>query len=233
MLPTRLLQLDGRVRDTWQPPLFLVSSNGLASGNTVTEATLHALYEVIERDSLVRARTTAPRLLDLASVDGPARALLDRLAAADADVRVEVLPSPTGTACFRALLWSEMFPVTFAGSGAHLDRDVALCRALTEAAQSRVTLIAGTRDDITPAGYRRLFSARVARPASPEAPASRTTYDEIGSVHNNGLTDDLASTVAAVADLTGRSPLLVDHTRAELGIPVVRVVCPGLSYSPG
>ena len=35
------------------------TSNGLASGNTAIEATLHALYEVIERDATASARSVA------------------------------------------------------------------------------------------------------------------------------------------------------------------------------
>lgn len=233
-LPTRLLRLDGRVRDTWMPPLFALNSNGLASGNTFVEASLHGLYEVVERDCLTRAERLAPRVLDLASVDGPARDLLDRMGAAGVDVRVEVLPSPTGLACFQATIWSEMFPVLFAGAGAHLDRDVALCRALTEAAQSRVTEIAGARDDITSGGYRRAASGRSTRPAPhpPPSQTGRSAYDEIGSVRNESLLDDLRTTVAGVLASTGRSPLVVDHSRHEVGIPVVRVVCPGLDCDP-
>ena len=229
-LPSVLLRLDGRVRETWTPPLFVLSSNGLASGNTEAEAVLHGLYEVVERDSLTRAESVVPRRLELTSVTRPARDLLDRLAAAEVDVRVEVLPSPTGLACFRATIWSEAFPVRFAGAGAHLDREVALCRALTEAAQSRVTEIAGARDDLTAGAYRRAASAWSARPASPAA-TGLAGYDEAGSVRNESLDEDLR-TVARVQAVTGRSPLVVRHTRPEVGIPVVRVICPGLLCDP-
>ena len=230
-LPTDLLRLDGRVRDTWMPPLFAQTSNGLASGNTFAEAALHGLYEVIERDCLTRARTDAPLPLDLTTVDGPARGPLDRLDAAEVDVRVDALPSPTGLACFLATIWSEEFPVLFAGAGAHLDRDVALCRALTEAAQSRAAQIAGARDDLTTGAYRRAVSGRTARPAPP-AKAGRLSYDEIASVRHETLAEDLRTTVTRVVSLTGRSPLVADHTDSRLGIPVVRVVCPGLDCEP-
>lgn len=230
-LPTDLLRLDGRVRGTWMPPLFAQNSNGLASGNTVAEATLHGLYEVIERDCLARAKTDTSPALDLTGVDGPARELLDLMNAATVEVRVEVLPSPTGLACFLATIWSEEFPVLFAGAGAHLDRDVALCRALTEAAQSRATQIAGSRDDLTTGAYRRAVASRSA-PPTPLPKADRLTYDEIASVRNESLADDLHTTVTSVLSLTGRAPLVVDHTRPQLGVPVVRVVCPGLGRAP-
>ncbi|SDD31372.1 YcaO-like family protein [Glycomyces harbinensis] len=228
-LPSSLLSLDGRVRPTWTPPLFVADTNGLASGNTFDEAALHGLYEVIERDALTRAETAAPSFLDLDTVDGSAAGVRDQLRAADVDVRVEALPSPTGLACFRATIWSEMFPVLFVGAGAHLDRDVALCRALTEAAQSRVTEIAATRDDLTAGAYRRALAGRSPKPAPPQA-TGMVGYDAVPSVSNASLAEDLRAVVAGVLAVTGRSPLAADHTVDEVGIPVVRVVCPGLLF---
>ena len=42
---------------------------------------------------------------------------------------------------------------SFGGSGCHLSKEIALSRALTEAAQSRLTFIAGSRDDLFPDLY--------------------------------------------------------------------------------
>src|ERR1700722_5426568 len=39
------------------------------------------------------------------------------------------------------------------GSGTHLAKDIALSRALTEAIQSRATIITGSRDDVFPELY--------------------------------------------------------------------------------
>lgn len=230
-LPSDYLCLDGRVRPTWTPPLFVLSSNGLASGNTFTEAALHGLYEVIERDALSRAETAEPCFLNLNTVDGPAAEVLEQLAAAGIDVRVEILPSPTGLAAYRATIWSEMFPVLFAGAGTHLDRDVALCRALTEAAQSRVTEIAAARDDLTSGAYRRARAGRTPKPAPP-AKADIGEYEATPSVRNTSLAEDVRIVVAGVMAVTGRSPLVADHTVDEVGVPVVRVVCPGLLCDP-
>ena len=54
-------------------PTFLVSSDGLASGNHLLEAVVHGLCERIERDSaaLWFASSEEPRQLDLTSVDDP------------------------------------------------------------------------------------------------------------------------------------------------------------------
>jgi len=108
---------------------------------------------------------------------------------------------------------------------------VALCRTLTEAAQSRVTEIAGARDDLTSVGYQRASSGRATRPASPSK-TDTVAYHEISSVRNTSLMEDVHTAVAGVLAVTGRSPLVADHTVDEVGIPVVRVVCPGLLCDP-
>ncbi len=70
------------------PTLYQFSTNGLASGNHVMEATLHALYEVLERDAMSRLSVNGHlqiaqhcRVVDVQSIDtGAVRSLCDRLA---------------------------------------------------------------------------------------------------------------------------------------------------------
>lgn len=235
-LPTDLLSMDGRVTDRWSVPMFDNASNGLASGNTVTEAVLHGLYEVIERDAL--ARWTGPpdaSTVALETVTGPARSLIDAMRRAGVAVRVTALPSLVSIPCFRAETWSESMPMLVVGSGCHLDRDVALCRALTEAAQARVTVIAGTRDDISLAEYAEIKRGGRLNPPDFAAPAgggAGLDYTDQPTVRQPFLGDDLRMVVSRVAAVTGREPMYADHTRPDLGVPVVRVVCPGLRFDP-
>src|SRR2546421_7709485 len=51
-VPISAVVVSSVCNDFWAPPVFLETSNGLASGNTPDEATLHALLEVVERDCL-------------------------------------------------------------------------------------------------------------------------------------------------------------------------------------
>lgn len=237
-LPRELLSMDGRIGHRWSMPLFEKSTNGLASGNTLIEAVLHGLYEVIERDALARSGSEAiVRVLDLETVTGPAELLIERMRRADVDMRVTILPSSTGLPCFQAKIWSDSLPMVFSGAGCHLDRDVALCRALTEAAQSRLTMIAGTRDDMTEAAYVRaagVVSGRLRPPdfAALTAYAKEFAYTEVDTVYQPGLVEDLHVTADRVRTVTGREPLYVDHTRPELGVSVVHVVCPGMRFDP-
>ncbi|MET7280821.1 YcaO-like family protein [Kribbella sp. NPDC005582] len=237
-VPMELVRLDGRVVRRWQVPLFHPSSNGLASGNTLHEATLHSLYEVIERDAATRAGHPPARfLIDQATVDGDAGRLLEQFRRAGVDVRIDLMPSPMMIACLRVRIVSDAFPSLFQGMGCHLDRQVALCRALTEAAQGRLTAISGVRDDMPGTWYRRAARA-VSGTSGPPAldplydDAQLVDFESVPSTSHPTLEEDLAAVAGMVAKTTGREPLVVDHTRAELGIPVTRVICPGLLYDP-
>ncbi|MEU4828783.1 YcaO-like family protein [Actinomadura luteofluorescens] len=57
-------------------------------------------------------------------------------------------------ACFEARIQGDDYPITFTGPGSHNDPAIALCCALTEAAQSRLTAITGARDDLPAVLYR-------------------------------------------------------------------------------
>ncbi|GAA1029440.1 YcaO-like family protein [Virgisporangium ochraceum] len=233
MVPTALLRMDSTVRPMWSVPLFEVTSNGLASGNTYGEAVLHGLYEVVERDAMARAGGGGVRVRS-GSIDGPATELLDRFRRAGVGVEVDLATSPTGVVCFVARVFSEDFPVEFCGSAAHGDPDLALCRALTEAAQSRVAAIAGTREDIGQTVHRRTRA-----PSRRDAPAASVELTEV----RNGVPAEFgaaATTEAAVGLLvdrvtasTGLRPLAVDLTRPDIGIPVVRILAPRLTCPDG
>jgi ribosomal protein S12 methylthiotransferase accessory factor len=240
-VPTELVNMDCRAGRRWTAMRFYTSTNGLASGNTVTEAVLHGLYEVIERDALSVRDDDAPvRVVDPETVTGPAVALLEQLRRAGVVVLLKLYPSRTGLPCFGATIWSEALPITFHGHGCHIDRDVALCRAVTEAAQSRVTVISGARDDLPGRVYTdadgvnagRRDRPDLAQLAGPDGGAAMLPYSEAPTTANPDLSSDLRQTVARVTAATGREPLFVDHTRPEVGIPVVHVVCPRFRFDP-
>ena len=145
-----------------RPSFFDTTSNGLASGNTRAEAELHALYEVIERDAMCamgdRGRLKLRergQVIDPDSVTYPlARLILDRCAERGHRVVLIALPASVAVSAIWALLLSERSLSTRTlvnpGFGAHVEPEIALTRALTEAAQSRVGKIQGARDDVLP-----------------------------------------------------------------------------------
>ena len=173
----RLLWIEGRdlivdrpklvpfemVHADYAPPekpgygLFPASTNGLASGNSPLEAMVAAICEVIERDALAvwhqlpQARRDAARL-ELGTVTDPACLwCLERMTAAALDIAVWGVTSDIGVASFLCLLRDPREGGHIGlGSGAHPDAATALLRALSEAAQTRLTYISGSRDDLDP-----------------------------------------------------------------------------------
>ena len=130
--------------------LFGSSTNGLASGNSVLEASIQALLELIERDiwsfELVRS---ASRLVDPASLPDNVREIVERAEQHGLRLKVRTVPNDYGLPFFAAFVFDLNNPSrrTFNGGWAcDVDRDVALVRAVTEAAQSRVAFIHGGRN---------------------------------------------------------------------------------------
>lgn len=129
--------------------LFGSSTNGLASGNSVLEATIQALLELIERDiwsfEFVRG---ASKLVETASLTDEVREIVGRAEQNGLQFKVRTIPNDYGIPFFAAFVFDLNNPSrkTFNGGWAcDLDRDRALLRAVTEAAQSRVAFIHGGR----------------------------------------------------------------------------------------
>ncbi len=213
--------------------LILGTSTGLASGNTRAEALCHALFEVVERDAewhwdRLPAKGQLASELNPDSVNAPMlRRLLDQFANARISVRMWDMTSPAvGIPVYYCSI-DDTNPFgairTFGGSGCHLSKDVALSRALTEAAQSRLTFIAGSRDDLFPGEYAARDTLGVRRkPATLDfrtrkPPQLGQTFDE-----------DLSITLDLLRGAGFLQVIAVDHTRAEFGVPVVSVVVPGM-----
>ncbi|WP_163995277.1 YcaO-like family protein [Pyxidicoccus caerfyrddinensis] len=232
---------------------FLMSSNGLASGNHVVEATLHGLCEVVERDATTLwhargERAQARTRLDLDSVDDAGcREALEKYARAGIAVGAWETTSDVGVPAFTCSIIDrepEAFrPVAVAsGMGCHPSREVALLRALTEAAQSRLTRISGARDDLHRKAYesaRDGVAADRLRTRLREEPAVRR-FNDAPSYDGATLEDDLAWVLGRLGAVGVSQVVAVDLTKPELGVPVVRVVVPGLEptheapgYMPG
>lgn len=240
-LPLELVQTDFTLPPVGCSGAFVMSSNGLASGNHRLEAISHALCELIERDANslwhhASSRTRAARRVALDSCADPTvRGVLAKFAAADVAVAIWETTSDVGVACFlcevadrRARALAPLPPTT--GSGCHPRREVALLRALTEAAQGRLTRIAAVREDLDDRLYApaeaadrlEAFVRDVAEADTPRAFDAAPTFDA------PTFAGDLRWQLAQLARVDLDTVLVVDLTHPALQIPVVRVVVPGL-----
>jgi YcaO-like protein with predicted kinase domain len=220
------------------PPVFDISSNGLASGNVLVEAIVHGLCEVIERDAEAAwRRAGGDRRLVLDTIADPVcRDLIERITATGARIFVwdlggvipvigcAIMEDPREPA-WRALGF-------YQGFGAHLVPEVAIARAITEAAQTRLTYIAGGRDDFFGFDYERATDPEILgdlwdRLAAPcDEPA---IFDDLPRHATRGLGEDLEALVELVLATGASQVIAVDLTHGVLKVPVVKVIVPGLA----
>ena len=230
--------------------LFYSSTNGLASGNTRLDALCHALCEVIERDAAALAMTCAdvrpavasiladigfdgalsperadPPLISLRGLPRPAAALVGKLRRAGLEVQLRNLTSATGIPTIDCVIsdpHSAVTPNAHGGCGTHPDARIALTRALTEAAQTRLGYIQGGREDLPD------FAPAEGKPPEPtwNCWGGTISFEDIASHQHASVNEDVEFILGRMRQSGFDQVVVVDVTRAEVGIPVVRVVAP-------
>jgi ribosomal protein S12 methylthiotransferase accessory factor len=129
--------------------IFGTSTNGLASGNSILEASVQALLELIERDvwsfEFIRRESM---LVGESSLPDDVLEIVERAERNGLRLMVRAIPNDYGLPFFAAFVFDPNNPSrkTFNGGWAcDLDRRRAVERAVAEAAQSRLAFIHGGR----------------------------------------------------------------------------------------
>jgi ribosomal protein S12 methylthiotransferase accessory factor len=224
------------------------TSNGAAAAARQETAILKGLYELIERDALMRAWFLMRGIRALCTKTlppGPARSALDRVCATGLAVHCYELESDVGIPVFLAITESRFGLPTFAcGAAASVDAIAALTKAILESAhtwtlartllQARGALSSGVR----PAEFLvqsfhdhvYLYSHPFTRPSLSfildASPTPWNTARQTAASHQNPL----AFCVERLRQLQ-LEVLYCDVTRPEFrtfGYHVVRVLVPGL-----
>jgi len=251
-VPFELVHVNGTSAGRVAPGLFCCSTNGLASGNTLLEAISSAICEVVERDCTALSGPRpederAAHRIDLDTVDDPGcREALDKFAAADIAVGVWETTTDVGIPSFDCLIAERTGDALRAlhasgGQGCHPSRAVALLRALTEAAQTRLTVISGARDDLLRTEYDRHRSPDQVQKLRNLALAAGTRPFAAGpSFDSETFEDDVWWMIERLRSRGLDRVIVFDLTKPEFGIAVVKVVVPGLegihsfpNYIPG
>jgi ribosomal protein S12 methylthiotransferase accessory factor len=217
---------------------FHADSNGCAAGNTLAEAIVQGFLELVERDAYAiwwynRSQRAE---VDLAQFDDPYISEL-KIQLAETGRRLWVLDvtSDLGIPTFVTVAhWTENSQefIDF-GSGAHFDARIALLRAMTELNQFLSIGLMGARNQnpssqepthdgvppfrlqdhpyLTPSG------AAVVRP-------------DVGSKFGRLDAREQATACVNLAKRAGLDFLVLDQTRPDIEVPVVRVIVPGLRH---
>jgi bacteriocin biosynthesis cyclodehydratase domain-containing protein len=215
------------------PAAFHADSNGCAAGNTREEAIVQGFLELVERDAYAiwwynRLRRAE---VDLSHFnDSYVRDLQTQLAESGRKLWVLDVTSDLGVPTYVAILhWIQngQENIEF-GSGAHFDPRIAMLRTLTELNQFlSIGLMGGgtgeksSLDGVTPL---RLQDHPFLTPSHTLQP---------GSGWNAGLLDNTRQQVDACVEIARRAGLdflVLDQTRPDVEVPVVRVIVPGLRH---
>ena len=210
-------------------------SNGAAAGNTIAEALLAGLLELVERDAVAlwwypRCHRPAFDVLSwddprIAAAAAPQHALGTRFWVLDLTTDIGI---PTAAAIATGVGPKPEVPLV--GFGAHLDPALAVVRALTELAQVQAPISQFSPAEFAqfPGEAERRWFASVTPEAEPwlvptgvVEPPDAPTYTDVR--------DALTDAVARVHDC-GVDVWWADCTRPDLGLPVVRTFAPGLRH---
>lgn len=218
--------------------MFQANTNGLASGNDIVEAQCHAMCEVVERDATTRWKLLSSSARDACAVslesidDQDCRLLIGRLRDVGLSVHLWEVTTDVQIASFVCLVMEEAgdFADPEFGAGCHPLRAVALLRALLEAAQARNTYISGARDDFAldawePRARRRRH--KECRALTPRG-APQRRFDEAPNFVASSPGEDLEWMLARLRAAGFDQVISVDLTKEAVGIPVVKIVVPGL-----
>lgn len=222
-----------------------VDTNGLASGATFGEAIRHALLEVIERDAsgqqlffelfgVDRSSMPARRRIGRTTLPASSLEFVRKIETKHIRAVLEEITNDVGIpvmACylvdFEYLTANGPVQMIFGGWGCDPDPEQATNRALSEAHQSRIGTIQGTRDSFNLIQDSDREFTRQMRSSIIEDAA------EVEFKGTSKATDSIAADVETIIDrlraIGVEYVVAVDMSNPELGIPVVRVRVPGLS----
>ena len=194
-----------------EPALFLSpGSTGLASGNTLEEAKVAALTEVLERDAEATMPWRRDQCFELEAEDGahPLAVLLADYARRGVHVWFRDMSTEFGVPCYQSFV-TQADGQLARGAGAGLSGAGALLSALTE----------------TPYPYPH-------GPASAPAPMGlpRRKLEDLPDYRLDSPERNLLLLETVLAS-HGHAPVYVTLTREDLEVPVVRALVPGLEVA--
>jgi ribosomal protein S12 methylthiotransferase accessory factor len=220
-------------------PLFCqADSNGCAAGNSLEEAVLQGFFELAERDAVALwwyNRVRRPRV-DLESFDEPYfRRLTEYYRRQGRELWVLDLTNDLGLPTFAAISRNaartpEHISIGF---GTHLEARIGILRALTEMNQFlplfELAALGGPPGESEVSQW--LDTATLAEhaylaPAEAAAPRTASHFSQVWS-------EDLREDVEWCVDMArrhGLETLVLDQTRPDVGLSVVRVIVPGLRH---
>jgi len=216
--------------------LFRYHTNGLASGNTIEEAILHALFEDIERDawSIAEYNNFTKADVEIRNKDSVPAQLIEKFKAQGIEIHLKDLTSDIGIPTIGASADDvktkdpEMLTI---GVGTHLNPEIAAIRAITEVAQSRTTHRHGMKTNAQlqkvtqDMGYEKIKKLNHMWFGENK---NKVFLEDMTDMSTDYVLDDIEVVLQKLMDAGFDQVIAVDLTRPEIGVPAVRMIVPGL-----
>ena len=223
------------------PADLIADSNGCAAGNTLEEAILQGFFELVERDAFAIWWYNGLRApgVDLASFDDEFLAsAADYYGRYERDLWMLDVTSDIGIPSFVALSRrpdAETEDIIY-GAGAHADARIAALRTICELNQCLTWLPRpgggnGRPMIDDPLALKWWKTARLADCSwlalAPDAPLRHASQYRV--IESTDTRDDVEH-CRALVEAKGMEFLVLDQTRLDIGMPVVRVIVPGMRH---
>ncbi|MBF0304577.1 MAG: TOMM precursor leader peptide-binding protein [Alphaproteobacteria bacterium] len=240
-LPTQLLYFGAEASQGSDARFCVACSNGNAAGSTIEEAVLHGFLELVERDAAALwwyNRLTRPGV----DLDDPGAAwsldFVARHGASGRRVWALDITSDLGIPVFAALsarTRSRGAQGILIGLGCHLDARIALQRAFTELDQMWVTAEGGARSGMAKLSDPQVISwlRNATCDNQPHLAPAVAAGPSPCAADRSPPSGDLLLDIEAcrrLVEARGMEMLVLDQTRADVGLPVVKVIVPGLRH---
>ncbi len=247
-LPTQFLYFNARAGEGCNTFYCMSCSNGNASGNTLEEAVLQGFLELVERDATALwwyNMLPKPGVDIFSFGDAWFTDLAAHYDKMGRDLWALDITSDLGIptfAAFSALRDGPEERILF-GLGCHLDARIALQRALAEMNQMLgIAREKGGQGELTIEDEEVLSWLTTATRANqpyvvPDTGVSPRTRSDYPILYSGDLLEDIVECRRRVEE-RGMEVLVLDQTRPDIGMPVVKVIVPGLRhfwarYAPG
>lgn len=222
---------------------YLSATGGLSSGIQISDAILQGLMEIVEHDAYImssRSKLVSPQI-DLTTITLPeACAIINEITAQQGEMYIYYITNDVGIHAFRAILrfpahdWLYFSP----GLGVNLNPDIALMRSLTECVQGYISTMHGYHSTPMRAKHQFLINSGFSILNAQnfkfwvEPGHNKLDYNSLKNESTQSIPMDLKKASRQILNAVPDTDIIyLDLTNKTLGIPVVKVLVPGLQQA--
>ena len=229
-------------KEVYIPPMFVKwvsATNGLASGNTIEEATLHACYEIFERFALIsflKDPTYQAPTIDNSSIENETiQRMIKFFEDSNFEIEIKDLSFNGLFPVYAVMFFNKNIPTNSLmyntiKAGASFNKETAIIRCFTERLQGTniqdETYTPMLRDTNYPDRYLLLFFKGVCHiDLRGYCSSKKVSFIQHSETDLSVCLDKCIN----IAKILKTDLVVADHTHSVLNFPTVRVVMPGVS----